>query len=185
MVKNIKVTVVETGSLSLGLGFLTITAAKEIQQGRNVDEVLSIIEENDRQTFVYAALDSLEYLKRSGRVPWLLVGVAELLRIRPLLHLHMGKITIERLRTSSNAIKRMLSYVQNMGRIEELGVMHTNALEKAQQFAKFLQRNLALSATPFVVEATPVLGVHVGPGVLDWLALHIAATVPILNRDCY
>ena len=89
---KIKVTVVEAGQLTIGLGFLAIAAAQAARKGRSADEILKIIKEQDERTFVLFALDTLEYLRLSGRAPGLVVSIANLLRIKPIIQLHRGEL---------------------------------------------------------------------------------------------
>ncbi|HEY60657.1 MAG TPA: DegV family protein [Anaerolineae bacterium] len=164
--KNIKVIVMEIGSLSMGLGFLVVAAARAALEGCSVEKILEVLKEQDSRTHVYAAIDTLEFLKRSGRVPGLVAGIADLLHIRPILHLHKGIIKIEKVRTAKKAIERIITHIKKLGPLEELGVIHTNAEQKAQQFTRFLQKTLFLDYDPWIVEATPIIGVHTGPGAI-------------------
>ena len=89
---KIKVTVVEAGQLTIGLGFLAIAAAQAARKGRSADEILKIIKEQDERTFVLFALDTLEYLRLSGRAPGLVISIANLLRIKLIIQLHRGEL---------------------------------------------------------------------------------------------
>jgi len=164
---KIKVTVVEAGQLTIGLGFLAIAAAQAARKGRSADEILKIIKEQDERTFVLFALDTLEYLRLSGRVPGLVVSIANLLRIKPIIQLHQGELhPVGQERTTTKSINHLVNRVKKLGKMERLAVLHTSAHEKAGLLAEKLRAQISQKLDIWVSEVTPVLGVHVGPGLV-------------------
>jgi len=170
-VKNVKVTVVEVGQVAIGLGFLVYIAAQAIHQGRPLAEILKILKDADSRTYTYAALDTVDFLKYSGRVPSLVVDIASLLKIKPLLLLHSGHLGMDRIRTSARSLELMIERVKKLGTLEQLGVIHTHAAERAKQFLEQVQKTFNFSGSIWLEEATPVLGVHVGPGAVGLVAV--------------
>ena len=159
------VTVVETGQLTLGLGFLAISAAEAAQKGKSLPEILNLIKEQERRTFVYAALNSLDYLRASGRAPGLVVRIANLLRIKPIIQLHRGELKMNsQERTYARSIDCLEKLTMKIGKLEKLAILHANALEQANILADRLKKYVSGSTSIWVTEITPVLGVHVGPG---------------------
>lgn len=162
---KIRVTVVEAGQLTLGLGFLAIAAAEAARKGRSVDEILKIIKEREGRTFVLFAFDTLEYLRASGRAPGLVVSIANLLRIKPIIQLHQGELRlIGQERTTTKTIDHLVNKVKKLGKMERLAILHTNAIEKAEMMAEKLRAQVSQKLDIWISEVTPVLGVHIGPG---------------------
>ena len=163
--EKIKVTVVEAGQLTLGLGFLAIAAAEAARKGRSLDEILNMLKEQETRTFVYAAFDTLDYLRASGRAPDIVVRIANLLHIKPIIQLHRGELRlIGQERTLARSIDNLVEKAGKFGRIEKLAVLHSNAVDKARILAEKLKSQVSNKLDIWITEITPVLGVHIGPG---------------------
>lgn len=162
---KIKVTVTEVGQLTLGLGFLAMAAAEAAQNGKSINEILQLIQEKENRTFVYAALDTLDYLRASGRAPALVVKIANILRIKPIIQLHKGELRLHsQERTFVRSIDHLVELAVKLGKIEKLAVLHTDALDKAKILSDKLKDRISNKLDIWITEITPVLGVHIGPG---------------------
>ena len=84
---RIPVTVLDSGQLSLGTGFLVEKAAELVQLGKKVEEIVSSLQDAMKRTYVFASIKTLEYLRRSGRMNFAIAKFGELLQLKPLLHL--------------------------------------------------------------------------------------------------
>ncbi len=82
---RVPVTVVDSNQLSLGVGLLVVTAAQAAAEGKSVEEIVAIIEEKSQRTYTFAALDTLEYLRRGGRMSLAVAKFGEILHIKPVL----------------------------------------------------------------------------------------------------
>lgn len=163
--KGVKVTVVEIGQLALGLGFLALAAAEAALEGVAPEEIIRRVRRQDSRTVIYAALNTLEYLRESGRAPALLVGVANLLRIKPVIQLHQGTLRMAgQTRTAARSIDWLVNELEKLGSLSHLAVLHTNAMERAQELKRRILERLDFRGEIIISEATPILGVHVGPG---------------------
>jgi DegV family protein with EDD domain len=163
-IEDASVTVVEVGQVAMGLGFVVLAAAEAALNGSSTGEIIESVKDQDSRTTIYAALDTLEYLKQSGRAPALLVGIANLFHIKPIIQLHQGTLRMAaRVRTPSRCIDWLLESVRKMGGLERLAVLHTNALERAEKLRDELQSIIPTINEIPISEATPILGVHVGP----------------------
>lgn len=163
-IADARVTVVEVGQLAMGLGFVVLAGAEAAMNGSSAREIIGTIQDQDRRTIIYAVLDTLEYLKESGRAPALLIGIANLFHIKPIIQLHQGNLRmVARVRTSSRGIDWLVESVRKMGKLDKLAVLHTNALERAKKLRDELQSFLPYLDKIPITEATPILGVHVGP----------------------
>jgi len=163
--EKFRVTVVEAGQLTLGLGYMVIAAAEAARKGRSLAEILHMLKEQEARTFVYAAFNSLDYLRASGRAPDIVVRIANLLHIKPIIQLHKGELRlIGQERTLARSIDHLVDLASKFGRIEKLAVLHSNAVEKARILADKLKNRISYKLDIWTTEITPVLGVHIGPG---------------------
>lgn len=163
--RGVPVTVVDSGQLGRGVGFVVEAAAQAAAEGLPLPEVLARIEDRIERTYVFAALDTLEYLKRSGRMNGVMAGLGSLLQIKPIMRMHRGKATAERVRTRSRARARLIEILQQVGPVEQAVLLHTAAAGRAGEFQAQAQPWLPPGPLP-AVEITPVIGAHVGPGVV-------------------
>jgi DegV family protein with EDD domain len=174
-VSEVRVTVVDSRNLSLGVGFAVLRAARAAEAGRSMDEILALLEDQIPRTYVFAALDTLEFLRRSGRLNGLISGIGTLLSVKPVLKMNNGVASSERVRTEKRALQRVIELVSDLHPLEQLALVHTNAAEKAEalwQQAKHLFPDIT---NPLSVDVTPVLGAHIGPGVVGFACVAASA----------
>jgi DegV family protein with EDD domain len=167
-----KITTVDSLSLSLGLGFQVVAAAEAAENG--LDAALAAIESTRERLKVYAALDTMEYLRRSGRVPGAVAALGGLLSIKPLIELAEGEVkAIDAVRTTSQANQRMLNLLLQSGELERLAVLHTGAEPRAKDFLNILMQTASQSVPRdlLMVNVTTVIGTHVGPNGLGFAAV--------------
>jgi DegV family protein with EDD domain len=167
-----RVTVVDSLSLSLGLGFQTLAAAEAAEDG--LEAALSAVESTRRRLHVLAALDTLEYARRSGRVPATLSVFGGRLHLKPLVELAGGEIkAIGAVRTTTQANERLAAFFRAGGTIERLAIMHSNAESRSRAFTDQIMREYSQSLPRdiLMVNVTPVIGTHVGPNALGLAAV--------------
>ncbi len=157
-----RVTVLDTGQLSMGLGWLVIMAARAAREGAQVAEIVQLVETLRKRVRLYAALDSFEFLRRSGRVGWARAIVGTLLHIKPVIELRAGQaLPLDRVRTTRRAINRLVELVSHPPPIS-LSILHTDWPQGAAILRERLA-HLSLQEPILTVDVTPVIGVHVGP----------------------
>jgi len=164
-----RVTVVDSGSLSLGLGFQVLAAAEAAEEG--LDAALAAIESTRSRTYVTAALDTMKYLRRSGRVPAAVTLVGGMLNLKPLVELKDGELKRSgAVRTTEQANQLMLKSLLEGGKMQRLAILHTGAEARARQFLdQLMQSNhLSVPRDVLIVNVTPVIGAHVGPNGLGF-----------------
>ena len=162
-----KVHVLDSGQLSMGLGFQVLAAAEAISSKKGIIEVLNLVSNIKDKVRVQALLDSLTYLRRSGRVSWAKAMVGGLLNLKPIIDLRFGVVKrIGQVRTRSQGIKRLKDDLLKRSPLERLAVLHTNAENDAHTFLEDL--NIKFSSPPLIVNVTTVIGTHVGPNGLGW-----------------
>lgn len=167
-----KVTCIDSGSLSLGLGFQVLAAAEESET--DLKSALDAIASTRKRLQVSAALDTMEYLKRSGRVPGAVATLGGLLSIKPMIELVDGEVkAIGAVRTTKQADERILNFLLGLGDLERLAILHTNAEPRARQLLNELMSRVRKSIPRDIlfVNVTAVIGTHLGPNGLGFAAV--------------
>jgi DegV family protein with EDD domain len=167
-----RVTCVDSTSLSLGLGFQVLAAAEAAELG--LQAALEAVESTRRRLQVFAALDTMEFLKRSGRVPVTVAMLGSLLNIRPLIELKDAEVkAIGAVRTTGQANERMSKFLLDGGSLEKLAILHTGAEVRAREFLNELMQRASQSVPRdiLMVNVTTVIGTHVGPNGLGFAAV--------------
>jgi DegV family protein with EDD domain len=162
------VTVFDSRQLSLGTGFLVETAAKMAAVGNSIAEILHTLNEQVKRIRVFAALDTLEFLKRSGRMNRYLAGLATLLQIKPIMTMHDGKPGSERVRTQDRALKRVVEMLAEAGPMERVAMVHTHASQEILAQLHSMAAHLLPLGPILTVDITPVIGAHIGPGAVGF-----------------
>ncbi len=158
-----RVTLIDSEQLSMGLGWQVLIAAEMAAAGATPVEVWNAIHAQQPHIDVWAALDTMQYLRRSGRVGWAAAMVGELFQIKPIIRLHASTVSsASRARTSRRAFDALVKFAQQAAPLARLAVMHTNNLDGAHRLLDALSNIRPTGDVP-LVEATPVIGVHVGP----------------------
>ncbi len=166
------ITVVDTGQLSMGMGWLVIAAARAAQAGAAVHEIVALVQDMKPRVRLYAALDTFEFLHRGGRVGWAQALVGTLLRIKPMIEVRDGDVlALDRVRTTRRAMERLIALTEDLGALEALAVVHSNWPAGAAELRDLLA-HAPVKEPVLTVDVTPVIGVHVGPR-----ALGVAAVV--------
>ena len=160
----VPVTVFDSGQLSIGTGFLVEAAAKMAAAGHSLVEIIQALKEKGKRTHLFAGLDTLEFLQRSGRMSWAVSKIGTLLRIKPLLTMHDGEPDVQQVRTDRRAMQRLMDMLTTLAPLEELALVHTNAPEKLKELRERARHLFPDGKEPVEVDVTPVIGTHIGPG---------------------
>jgi DegV family protein with EDD domain len=165
-----RVKVIDSGMITLGLGFQAIAAAEEAAKDQPLEKILARIDAVRQRVHVIAMLDTLEYVRRSGRVSWAQARIGSLLDIKPFLEVHEGNILrLGEARTRHKGIERLLQMLQDLGPLQRLAVLHTNAQKDALIFQQQVKN--VIDTESFLVNVTTVIGTHVGPNGLGFAAV--------------
>ena len=161
-VPDLKAHVVDSGQTTMGLGWMAIAAAEAAAEGQSAQEILALLEDMKHRVHVYAMLDTLEYLRRSGRVSWARAKAAQVLRVKPIVELLLGEVRdVGRARTRRRAVERLVELTHALGPLERLAILHTYAPE-----IEGFRHRLADLCSPqqlLTVAVTTIIGAHVGP----------------------
>jgi fatty acid kinase fatty acid binding subunit len=165
-----KVRVVDSASVTLGLGFQVLMAAEAAVRGATIEVLLTLLNDLRKRARVFAMLDTLEYVRRSGRVSWARARLGNLLHLKPFVELREGIVySLGETRTRHKGIEQLKKFLFDQGPIERLAILHTNAEADARQFLEDV--NIHLQAPPLIVNVTTIIGTHVGPNGLGFAAV--------------
>jgi len=142
-------------------------AARLAAAGHTLEQILAALNEQIKRTHVFAALDTLEYLRRSGRMNRFLANFGTMLQIKPILKMHDGKPETEKVRTRERALQRVVDILRALGPLERLAIVHTNAHERVAQL-RALAADLLPTEDIWTMDITPVIGAHIGPGAVGF-----------------
>jgi DegV family protein with EDD domain len=135
---------------------------------------LDAIASTHKRLQVTAALDTMEYLRRSGRIPATVAALGGMLSIKPIVELIDGVVKpVGAVRTTSQADERMLNFLLNEGGLQRLCIMHTNAEHRARKLLNEMMSRVPFSVPREIlfVNATAVIGTHLGPNGLGFAAV--------------
>ena len=169
---NERITVIDSTSLTLGLGFQVLAAVEAAESG--LQATIQAIESTRQRLDIYAALSTMENLKRSGRVPGVIAALGSLLSIKPLIRLKDSEVkAISAVRTPSQGNEKILDLLLQQGMLERLAILHTGAESRAREFLNLVMQK-ASQMVPrdiLMVNVTTVIGTHVGPNGLGFAAI--------------
>ena len=159
------ITVVDTKSICMSQGWCAILAAEAAQAGKSLTEVAEMAESAASRSVLFGALETLEYVIKSGRVSRLPGTVGTLLNIKPILTMRPSgeAVIIGRVRTRKRALERLVELTTELGPLDRIAVMHGADPEGAAQVLDLL-KPLNPPQPIIVGHIGAVLGTHIGPG---------------------
>ncbi|SFT98209.1 EDD domain protein, DegV family [Geodermatophilus amargosae] len=161
------VTVLDSRSAAMGTGFAVLAAARCAADGGDADEVAAVATRTAARTRTFFVVDTLEHLRRGGRIGAAASLLGTALAVKPVLHVAGGQVVpLERVRTSARALARLVQRAAEAagGPGASLAVHHLAAPDRAQKLAAELQRAVPDVRELFVSELGAAIGAHVGPG---------------------
>ena len=160
--KKIPIEVIDSASVSMAMSIATMHAAEEAQQGLGLEEIKSNLLDRLSHTRILFVLDTLEYLKRGGRVGGATALMGNMLSIKPILTIRNGEVAaVERPRTRSKAYARIAQLVGEMKNPREFTIVESDT-EVGQQLAQALQEHVQGTIPTYKLGA--VVGTYTGPG---------------------
>jgi fatty acid kinase fatty acid binding subunit len=154
--------IIDSASASMGIGILAIHAARRAAEGADVTTIAREVTERRERQSLYATLDTLEYLKKGGRIGGAQAMLGSMLSIKPIVTVVNGAVEqAGKVRTRSKALNFILDKVP-AGRVESICVLHSGATDIEEFLANL--RPKVEGAEIVVGRIGPVVGVHVGPG---------------------
>ncbi|MCS6800752.1 MAG: DegV family protein [Chloroflexota bacterium] len=163
---DLRVEVVDSLLVSMALGLVAIRAAKAAQSGASLEECVAIAKETSAKTEILFLVDTLEYLRRGGRIGGARAFLGTLLNIKPILGLKDGEVTaVERARTRQRGIDRLYEWAAAKTGVSALCVLASPPLDDAKTLAGRLRAHFA-DVPLYEGVLGPVVGTHAGPGVV-------------------
>jgi fatty acid kinase fatty acid binding subunit len=163
------VRVVDSRSTAMALGFAVMAAAERATEGATAADVQGAATQTIDRTRTLFYVDTVEYLRRGGRIGTAAAMLATSLAVKPLLQMVEGRIVpLEKVRTASKAIARLVQLTAEAagdGPVD-VAVHHLAAEARADQVAAALRAAIARLGELYVTELGPVIGAHLGPGAI-------------------
>lgn len=159
---KIPVTLFDSKQLSMGLGFQVLTAVRLAQQNASMADIIAELNQLRPHCHTYCMVETLDALRRGGRVNWLQMGVGNLLNIKPLIHVYEGEVLqATRVRTRKKAIAKMIELAANSGEITHVALLNSNA-DDYEAMQELMSPHIPATAEVVRTVACPAIGVHVG-----------------------
>jgi len=163
-----EIAIVDSRSNCMQLGYAAIVAARAAQEGKSFQEVVQAAEDNKKRSKFYFVPETLEYLKKGGRIGGASALLGSLLKIVPILTVEDGKTELViKVRTKQKAVativEKVLADIRDFG-LGEVSVHHINCYDEAKKLAESLKG--MLNKEIGICDIGPVIGVHVGPGAI-------------------
>jgi len=167
-----RVHVIDSRTAAGGLGLVALAAARRAADGGDADSVVAATLAAREELKMWFAIDTLEFLKRGGRIGAASAWIGSTLKIKPILSVESEITPVERVRTSGRAFERMVDYARQRAEsgADAWVVQHIQAPDQAIQLAERC-REIFGHEPAFTSELGPVLGAHTGPGLLGVGAL--------------
>jgi DegV family protein with EDD domain len=162
-----RVEVVDSTTAAGGLGFMVLAAAKAAAAGADAKQVAAAVAEARAELKMWFAIDTLEFLKRGGRIGAASAWIGSTLKVKPILTVENEMTPVERVRTSSRAFERMLDYARQRAD-SGAGAWSAQHINAPDQCAALVERGTEVfgHGPTIVSEIGPVLAAHTGPGLL-------------------
>ena len=159
--------VIDSETACGGFGLLALGAARAARRGADLQQAVDAARKVREVLKIWFAVDTLEYLQRGGRIGKAQAMVGAALKIKPILSLESEIVPVERVRTAGRAFDRMVDYMRARRDDGADGwvVQHIQARDQAERLVEH-GREIFGSEPLFVSEVGPVIGAHVGPGLL-------------------
>lgn len=160
-----RIEVVDSLSVSFGLSFLAQAAARAAGAGAGIEEIRSILDGMIPRLRILVVLDTLEYVRRGGRIGRARAFLGAMLKVKPILSIYDGEVhPEERVRTKALALERLLQIATSY-RIKEAGIGYSTNSQDAEDLKRRMEA-MVPGVNISIVRLGPVLGVHGGPGTL-------------------
>ncbi len=161
-----RVEVVDSESVSMGLGLVTMAAAEKARLGAGMEEVLEVVWNSIPRIHVLAVLDTLKYALRGGRLGGASRLLGAMIKVKPMITMRNGEVApVGLARTRVKGLERLYEFVKKRLPVEDIAVVHNTVPKEAESLVTRL-KSLIPEKESIVSRVGPGLGVHGGPGAL-------------------
>ncbi|HHW98013.1 MAG TPA: DegV family protein [Firmicutes bacterium] len=175
LMSDLNISLIDSQSASIGLGWVVLLAARAIAAGKSKDEVVAIAERAAAQQHILLTVESLEWLHKNGRIGKASALLGGLLNVRPVLHIEEGVVAAYG--KQRGKMEKVLQHmVDSMTTIIDpqqpvyIGIVHATSEEMAEYVAELLQKTYTVKEL-IIGSVGPVIGVNTGPGTVGFVAL--------------
>jgi len=166
MKRKCRVEVIDSQWAVMAEGFIVIAAARAAQAGASLDEVIDIARKTIPRVDFRAAFDTLEYLKRGGRIGKASAFLGSMLKFNPIIGMKDGEVAgFSRPRSRAKAIDHLYNFAMSYSHVEEMAVEYATALDEAEMLAERLGSKFPKERI-YYSRSSPVIGTHTGPSLL-------------------
>jgi DegV family protein with EDD domain len=164
MLDTKKIKIVDTGTASMAQGLTAMSAARAVKSAKSLEELEKIAIDTATKTKVFVAMDTMEFLRRGGRIGKAKAMLGSILNIKPIITTVDGEIVPHsRARTIKKAISTMIKDMGDINSVSEIAILHGNVPETANEIVELINtKNLDQPIT--ITGIGPVVGTHAGPG---------------------
>jgi DegV family protein with EDD domain len=164
--RGARIEVIDSRSVSLGLTFVTQAAARAARDGGDIDQIRAVAESTAQRIRIYVLLDTLEYVRRGGRIGRARAFLGAMLRVKPMLAVRDGEVhPHERVRTKRHAMNRLFQIATSYPSVREVAIGYSTNPQDAHDFQQRLAEVMP-HVNIWTAQFGPVIGTHGGPGVL-------------------
>jgi len=162
--RKCRIEVVDSLSLSMGLGLLVIEAAREAKAGASLEKVNELIRRSIPKVHLIILLDTLKYVVRGGRLGKAYGIIGSALRVKPMLTLKEGDLSLMGVaRTKAKAMERLYEFAKGFSKVKEIAVAYTTTHDEAKALADRLKDTFP-DVPLYFTRVGSSLGTHAGPG---------------------
>jgi DegV family protein with EDD domain len=165
---DVKIEVIDSETVAGGETILCLTAAREIEKGKNFEEIIQLIENLKKRVKIFLVLETIRYAYRSGRIPEVASKIGALLPLKPILTISDGLVHFFGATTSKEkSINKILKIMKDSWdeNLPEIVLMHADCLSEAEKIKEKVNQ-LMPTAQIFISEVSPVVGYAAGRGTL-------------------
>jgi DegV family protein with EDD domain len=166
MKQESRVEVIDSNWALMAQGLIVITAAEAAREGANLDQVIALVKQNMARADIRIAFDTLEYLRRGGRIGRATAFLGSVLKVNPILCIKDGETyPVAREHSRSKALEHLYNFASGYAHIEELAIADATTPKEADRLAQQLNSKFPTERI-YRTKVTPSVGVHVGPHVV-------------------
>lgn len=166
-----QITLVDTGTVSMGTGFLAIEAARMAADEKPAGEIAEYLERRKLDQRLYATLDTLEFLRKGGRIGRASAMLGSALQLKPVVQVREGVVEpVERVRTYRRALERLASIYAELAPFDEVAVLHLGAPDAADRLVERVREHQP-DVNVVTGQIGTVIGTYGGPGLVGFTGL--------------
>lgn len=163
-----RVTLIDSLQVSLGMAWQVLIGAEVAAETGSVEKTIAAITATRQHQELYAAIDALDFLRRSGRVSWATANIGTLLQIKPIIRVEGEVLPVARVRTFKKALDKLAELAHEQQPVDKLALAHINNPEGLEALKERLADMMPPEEDVMISTIAPAIGVHTGPGTVGF-----------------